>query len=222
MYHYIDDKEFLMNLHRYSSDIVNRLVQRINSDDVMYVKQHLVGSGAKNLILQNANEPVDIDYNLEIISCSDSIGWENCKSIKEYIKKHFNFVLRDMNLDDCDDSTSALTTKKRHFTSGNNTEWSIDIAITCKCVDGHYERLIHNKTGFSYYDSWVWEMARDSNGLEKKVQKIKKSNYWNQVREKYRDKKNMYLQRQNELSTHPSFIVYIEVINEIYYAIFHS
>ena len=34
---------------------------------------YLVGSGARNLILQNANQPIDLDYNLEITRIDD---WE--------------------------------------------------------------------------------------------------------------------------------------------------
>ena len=33
---------------------------------------YLVGSGARNLILQNENSPIDLDYNLEIVRCEDS------------------------------------------------------------------------------------------------------------------------------------------------------
>ena len=67
MYHWIENKVFLDRMKSYCSVIVNQLVQTINSDGKMRVKQHLVGSGAKNLITQNANEPIDLDFNLEII-----------------------------------------------------------------------------------------------------------------------------------------------------------
>ena len=67
MYHYIDDTTFLKDMKWFCSDIVNQLVQRINNDSVMTVKAHLVGSGAKNLITQNANEPIDLDYNLCVV-----------------------------------------------------------------------------------------------------------------------------------------------------------
>ena len=53
---------------------------------------YLVGSGARNLILQNANRPIDLDYNLEITRIDD---WEDCKEIKECVRKAFNIVLRE-------------------------------------------------------------------------------------------------------------------------------
>ena len=37
---------------------------------------------------------------------------------------------------------------------------------------------------------------------------------WEEVREKYLDKKNMYLKRNDHY--HPSFVCYIEAVNEIY------
>ena len=68
MYHYIEDKEFLKRMRGLCSNIINQLVQRINNDAVMKVEAHLVGSGAKNLETQNANNPIDLDYNLCVIS----------------------------------------------------------------------------------------------------------------------------------------------------------
>ncbi len=64
MYHYIEDKEFLGKMKNLCSDIMNQLKQQINNDSVMKVDIHLVGSGAKNLITQNENEPIDLDYNI--------------------------------------------------------------------------------------------------------------------------------------------------------------
>ena len=125
MYHYIEDKEFLKS---FCSGIINQLVQRINNDSIMTVEAYLVGSGAKNLITQNANEPIELDYNL----CVNKIyvfRFNNPMEIKEYIKKHFNVVLKNNGWSDCQDSTSALSTNKIYFTKGNKTKFDIDLAI---------------------------------------------------------------------------------------------
>ena len=60
MYHYIDDKKFLKRMKNLCAGIVNQLVQSINNDSVMTVEAQLVGSGARNLITQNAKEPIDV------------------------------------------------------------------------------------------------------------------------------------------------------------------
>ena len=60
MYHYIQDKNYLKRLRSTCSDIVNQLVQVINNDSIVKVRACLVGSGAKNLVTQNANQPISI------------------------------------------------------------------------------------------------------------------------------------------------------------------
>ncbi|MBD5556485.1 MAG: hypothetical protein HDQ95_14390 [Roseburia sp.] len=212
MYHYIQDKNYLKCLKRTCSDIVNQLVQSINNDSVMTVKACLVGSGAKNLIIQNANNPIDLDYNIIIID-TKSININNGREIKEYIRKQFNKVLRKNGWNDCHDSTSALTTGQMVFKHGNKTAFSIDLAITCE-YNNCWHRLIHEKTGFVNFDRYYWNEVPNSRQLEEKVYAIKSSHLWNEVRYIYRDKKNLYLHRND--STHPSFIVYIETVNQIY------
>mgnify|MGYP003424740232 CR=1 FL=1 len=48
----------------------------------------------------------------------------------------------------------------------------------------------------------------------KKVKTLKNNDCWLEVRKIYLEKKNMYLRRNDH--NHPSFIVYIETINEVY------
>ena len=91
MYHYVEDKVFLKDMKCLCSNIINQLVQLINNDSLMKVEAHLVGSGAKNLITQNSNEPIDLDYNLMIIDSEININ--NCREIKEYTKRCFAVAL---------------------------------------------------------------------------------------------------------------------------------
>lgn len=212
MYHYIHDKEFLKRLKGTCSDIVNQLVQSINNDSIMTVKACLVGSGAKNLITQNANDSIDLDYNICIIN-TKFIDINRGREIKEYIRKQFNRILRANDWSDCQDSTSALTTEEKIFNQGNQTAFSIDLAITYECNNCWY-RLIHNKTGRVNLDTYYWNTVPDSRQLQKKVAAIKSNFLWDEVRDTYLKKKNLYLQRND--NTHPSFVVYIETVNEIY------
>ena len=55
--------------------------------------------------------------------------------------------------------------------------------------------------------------------IASKVDAIKDENLWLEVRDLYLDKKNMYLSRGDK-ENHPSFNVYIETVNEIYYKYF--
>lgn len=215
MYHFIDDKNFLKNMRSLCSGIVNELVQNINNDSVMLVEAHLVGSGAKNLETQNSNEPIDLDYNLSILKTYKLDINKDSTKIKEYVRKMFNKVLKKHGWSDCQDSTSALTTEKRHFTKGNSTEFSIDLAIVAENRDGTWYRLIHRKTGCIANDQWYWNEGPHSKGLSNRVNWCKNNNCWTEVRDAYLNKKNMYLSRQDK--NHPSFNCYIEAVNEIYY-----
>ena len=212
MYHWIEDKEFLGKMRALCADIVNQLVQQINNDGHMWVEAHLVGSGAKNMIAQNANEPVDLDYNLCILE-NYAFDANDGRRIKPYIQEQFNAVLQKNGWGDCQDSTSALTTERRYFTKGNHTEFSIDLAIVQERNNSWY-RLIHQKTGIVQLDQWYWNEAPHSHGLDRRVDILKENDLWLKVRDAYLEKKNMYLSRQDH--DHPSFIVYIEAVNEVY------
>jgi hypothetical protein len=216
MYHYITDKEFLKNMRSHCSDIVNQLVQRINNDGVLQVEAHLVGSGARNMITQNADEPVDLDYNLCILEAYE-INIYDGRAIKEYVRKQFNQVLKTNHWGDCQDSTSALSTKLHSFVSGNKTRFKIDLGIVWDQVSCCH-RLKHHKTGVFDFDQWNWNEIRHSSGLEHRTYTLKKHHLWNAVRDAYLDKKNLYLSRQDD--DHPSFIVYTEAVNEVYYQYF--
>lgn len=216
MYHYIKDKDFQKRLKSTCSDIVNQLTQSINKGSVMTVKACLVGSGAQNLLTQNANNPIDLDYNICILD-TKSIIINNGGGIKEYVRKEFNSVLKANDWSDCKDSTSVLTTEKRVFKQGNKTAFSIDLAITFKNNSG-WHKLIHEKTGWAIYDRYYWNKIPDSRSLEEKAYVIKRNHLWDEVRSTYLEKKNMYLQRND--NAHSSFIIYNESINQVYYKYF--
>ena len=214
MYSFIKDKTFLKNMRRECSGIINQLVQLINGEDILRVEAHLVGSGAKNLETQNANEPIDLDYNLVILGALE-LDPTDCKGIKEYVRISFNKVLRKNYWGDCKDSSSVLTTKKFRFKEGNQSWFSIDLAIVCEVKETWY-RLIHKKTGIVANDEYYWNESPHSKGLYRKVVWLKDNHLWNAVRDTYLEKKNMYLSRGDH--NHPSFICYIEAVNEVYKA----
>ena len=155
------------------------------------------------------SRPIDLDYNLEITRIDD---WEDCKEIKECVRKAFNIVLREYGWSDCQDSTSSLTTEKRHFNQGNSTEFSMDICIVCKDTDGNYHRLIHDKRYFP--NRYFWNQAPNSRNIREKAKCIKEKGKWTLVREQYLRIKNQYL-TSNDYN-HSSFICYIEAVNNVY------
>ena len=211
MYHYLDDKAFLHRMRARSGEIMQNLCHNLKEDHDIGANFYLVGSGARNLIMQNENLPVDLDYNLDIIRCENI---NKCRDIKECVRKAFNKALNAYGLHDCEDSTSCLTSKGIWFKEGNTTEFSIDLCIVFNDASGYTYRLIHEKSGFFVQDRYYWNKAPQSKDLRKKVDYIKKHGKWARVREQYLTIKNRYLS-QND-TTHPSFICYTEAINNVY------
>ena len=211
MYHYLDDKEFVSKMRNLCGDIMQDLCHILKEDYDIGATFYLVGSGARNLIMQNNNESVDLDYNLEIIRCED---FEDYRYIKECVRKSFNKALKVNDLDDCNDSTVPLTTELIYFTEGNDTEFRMDVCITARYEDDNYYRLVHEKTGFALYDRYFWNIAPNSKRINEKVDYIKKCSKWMLVRQQYEKIKNMYLIRNDY--NHPSFVCYVEAVNNVY------
>lgn len=211
MYNYVTDKQLISSMRSGYGDIMQDLCHALKEEYDIGATFTLVGSGARNLILQNANEPIDLDYNLKIIRIDD---YEDCFYIKECVRKAFNIVLNKRGWADCEDSKSSLTTEKRYFPRISDTEFSMDVCIVCEDEDGNFNRLIHEKTGFIWTDEYYWNMAPNSRDIKFKVDYIKSNGKWELVREQYKKIKNKYLTQNGH--NHPSFICYIEAVNNVY------
>ncbi|CUP42846.1 Uncharacterised protein [Catenibacterium mitsuokai] len=223
MYNYVTNKQLISRMRSGCGEIMQDLCHTLKEEYDIGATFTLVGSGARNLILQNANEPIDLDYNLKIVRSDD---WD-CKYIKECFRKAFNIVLRKHGWRDCEDSKSSLTTKK-HYLSGSKTLFSIDVCIVYEDEDGNLYRLIHKKTGYNNVNSiayaasiypglvneYYWNKAPNSRDIKLKVDYIKSNGKWELVREQYKSIKNRYLTQNDH--NHPSFICYIEAVNNVY------
>ena len=185
MFEYVEDKEYLSRVRSVCGEIMQDFCHTLKEDYDIGSTFRLVGSGAKNLIVQNASQPIDFNQALYMN------GWGDCK-----------------------DSTSSLTTERRHFTQGNQTLFSIDVCIVVTDAQDRMYRLIHEKRGFIDYDRYYWNQAPYSSGIREKVDFIKRKGKWNLVRKQYLRLKNKYL-TSNDYN-HPSFICYIEAVNNVY------
>lgn len=212
MYHYVQDKDFLRRAQSASSRMLKKVEELLRKEYKINSQIFLVGSGARNMVTQNESESIDFDYNLNIISCPD---WEKPRSIKESVRKAMNRIMTNEGLGTVNDSTSCLTTKTISFKDSPENKWSIDLCIVTKDPDGNWQRLIHEKTGFAQYDRYFWNTTPNSEDYSYKAAKIKECpGWWNEVRNSYLRIKNHYLQRYDY--NHPSFVCYIEAVNEIY------
>ena len=211
MYHYLQDKEFERRIRRYGGEIMQQLCHTLKADHDIGATFYLVGSGARKLITQNANQPVDLDYNLEIVRCDD---FEDGRTLKECARKAFDKALKHRVLGNCQDSTSALSSMPIRLDYAS-IPFSIDVCITCQDEDGCHHRLIHKKTGLVCQDEYFWNEAPHSRELREKAACIRKNGKWELVREQYLRLKNLYLTR-NESKNHPSFVCYTEAVSNVY------
>ena len=65
---------------------------------------------------------------------------------------------------------------------------------------------------------WTADVQEGVCGLvDEKADKLKKLGMWNEVRDTYEELKNLYLRRGDR--DHPSFVVYVEAVNQVYQTI---
>ena len=168
----------------------------------------LVGSGARNMITRNGDGPYDLDYNLLIMKAEERY-WDDLRLLKDTIRNALNKAVGGKFFSDAQDSTSCLTALL-HFNDTPNVEFSFDVAIIKKNRNGNYMRLIHNKP----WNQYTWNEVPHSHQVTDRANELKNAGLWEKVRDRYLDKKNMYLSRQDH--NHPSFLVYVEAVNEVY------
>ena len=164
----------------------------------------LVGSGARNMITRDGNGPYDLDYNLLVMKADDE--YRDPRLLKDTIRNALNKAVGGKFFSDAQDSTSCLTALL-HFKDTPNVEFSFDVAITTKNKNGNYMRLIHNKNVYALgLDQYTWNEVPNSHQVKDRADKLKRAGLWQKVRDRYLEKKNMYLFRQDH--NHPSFVVY--------------
>ena len=167
----------------------------------------LVGSGARNMITRNGDGPYDLDYNFLVMKADNK--YRDPRLLKDTIRNALNKAVGGKFFSDAQDSTSCLTALL-HFKDTPNVEFSFDVAIIKKNPNGNYMRLVHNKS----WNQYTWNEVPNSHQVKDRADKLKRAGLWQKVRDRYLEKKNMYLFRQDH--NHPSFVVYVEAVNEVY------
>ena len=211
MYDYFLDKDYLKRAQNLCSSIIADVQNEVRNQGIA-CQFFLIGSGARNMVTYNKRKDgeiyIDFDYNLNIISCDN---WNDGRSIKEIVRKAFNKIWKKIyGSEGVQDSTSSLTSNNIYFEDVPGTFFSIDLGIVTIDNSNKWNRLIHNKQTGQYY----WNVVRNSQDLIKKVIALKTNNCWSDVRDRYLTIKNKYLS-QNDCN-HPSFVCYVEAVNEIY------
>ena len=211
MFHYLENKDMESSMRQNSGVIMRTLCSTLKKQYGIGARPFMVGSGRRKLITRNGAGPVDLDYNLEILKCPPLKDW---KELKEKVQMAFNHALEVNGQKDCKKSTSVLTAHIATQGKIAPVHYSIDVCVVRKNKKGHYDRLILEKHECAQKDRCYWNEAPDSTELLEKVEYIKSQDRWIRLKEEYLNRKNHYL-RSND-HNHPSFICYVEAVNNVY------
>ncbi len=205
MYEYVTKGE-VTKYKAYCSDVLNRLKIELEKEYDIKAYVTLIGSGAKNMVMRNGRGPFDLDYNLIFTSIPQKYV-KSPECLKNLVMDVLDGLV-DRRFTHGKDSTSSIKYIV-HAKDGETVMFSFDVALI---REGGRTKLIHDKK----QGLFIWNQIRDSGDLDKKVAMIKKGGQWKEVRDAYWELKNGYLKESDR--NHPSFIVYIQAVNQVYYA----
>lgn len=203
MYQYIPINE-VEPYRKKCSRQLNKLLPALRNKYGINAYFTLVGSGRRDMVTRNGdNGPFDLDYNLIIRSMPPKYERSPGK-LKTDIRITLDPYMRSIGMSNGKDSTSAITYH-------DSDDFHFDLAIYRLSSDDKKEILKFDKQSNAY----IWNELPNSNYINRKADAIRNAGFDELLRQRYLAKKNIYLSRQN--NDHPSYNVYIEVVNEIYY-----
>ena len=209
MYEFVNHAE-VEQYQKFCSEKLQSLCATLKKDGIT-AQPILIGSGARNLVTRNGAGAFDLDYNLEIIRMPAEYD-QAPFALKNRVMTLLNKQLERTYFSDAKDSTSVITAVL-HFTDTPQVQFSFDIGIIKKNKKGNYCRLIHQKDGRSH-GTFTWCEIPTSAQVGEKASAIKKAGKWVAVRQRYLELKNRYL--KENYRNHPSFVVYVEAVNQIF------
>lgn len=205
MYNYVTEEQIIHYKSLFQS-ILDRLREKLKKDSEIEVRILLVGSGANNMVTRNGKGGFDLDYNLVLSSIPpEYVGTP--QALKALVIKELD-TLVPSGFSHGKDSTSAIT-YLLHSPDKKRVEFKVDVALILAGKNG-YSRLVRDRNTKRY----IWNLIRKSGDLKPKLNAIKAAGCLNRLADIYQQKKNMYLSRQDQ--DHPSFVVYLEAVNELY------
>ncbi len=186
--------------------ILDRLREKLKRQYGIQVRTVLTGSGANDMVMQNGKGGFDLDYNLVLDSIPSGFAGEPQK-LKSLVRSELDGLVPS-GFSHGKDSTSAITLLL-HSPDKKNVVFKVDVALILARKSG-YSRLVRDRNTGRY----IWNLIRRSEDLKPRLKAIKAAGRLDDLADIYRQKKNRYLSQQD--NDHPSFVVYIEAVNELY------
>lgn len=203
MFDYIENKSLRNDLREYCEERIVALQKELKEYFTFSFK--LIGSGDNRLMMINGkNNSIDLDYNLKIQRDKKQLI-SNPEKIKKLFLRGFQNVCEKGTK--VSDSTQVITCYVGEF---EEFSFSFDVAIFVEGNDGFIYKLINDKNTIP--SRYIWNKIPKSKDFEYKFSSLKQMGYWQDIKDLYKRKKNLYLQRQDDRH---SFSILIETVNEI-------
>ncbi len=139
----------------------------------------LVGSAKRRLVIRHHNKGFDCDYQLFLQRNKQNLS---PKEIKQLLIDEFDKRMPKHGFDKCENKTKAIKIKKK-VTKENKIIFSYDIVIMKDCYIT--PKIIQE----SEPDTYVWNDVSDYSTWAEDYGKIKGANMWDDLRNRYYDKK---------------------------------
>ena len=203
MYCYIPDRQLRTNLRKICENTINTLQKELRQYFTFSFK--LIGSGDTRLMMINGKDnSIDLDYNLVIQRDKKQLSGNPSKIKHLFLTSLKEILGKDVKVSDSTQVITCYVGKMYGYT------FSFDIAIIIDGNDGFMYKIVNDKNGAP--SRYIWNRIPKSKNFEYKFSLLKKSGYWEDMKEIYKEKKNAYLKKQSDIS---SFSILIETINEV-------
>ena len=208
MYRFVDKARY--NSYRLvCEEVLQKVYHRMKKRYKLTAFIYPIGSGKYHLVTQDGNGPFDLDYNVEFHKLPLELQ-RDPRKLKDEFRLLFDRFGQQYFLPGRD-STSSIKFLSRANNNAGRNRFSVDIGlIRHHDVGLPNSRLIHDKAKGMF----SWEESLSQGKVRAKIKAIRAVGKWQTLREKYLDRKNLYLSRQDE--DHPSYVVLTEVVNEYY------
>ncbi len=197
---------------REESTIVKKeLIELINlvQDEVrehFTFRYDFIGSASRNMITCDFKTNVGYDFDVNI-RVNDKDEDYSAYEIRNILREAFNKFAYIYDYDYPEDGQRVMTIKVKD-TENSRIIHSCDFAVVHDTSDGRQQYIRYNKKDNSYY--WEYQ-PKGFYRIDEKIEVIKESGKWNDLRNLYLDKKN-----SNTNKNKKSRSLFAESVNNIY------
>ncbi|MBP5342603.1 hypothetical protein J6Y73_01605 [bacterium] len=217
MYSYLENQKFVNKTLRWGQDLALSIEKKLEEKNI----KAEVDVVDETIILMNESlNQSEFPYIIKVFT-TDKFTEENLNQVKESINEAFN----DLELKPIEDFALSFKTKRMHWLKEPSNSFTFEFFIITE-NNGNYSRVALKKNTLVELPMMKKEDLDKKEGKlkgtrmneeekNKKDKDYQSNRMWEVVTTSYLNKLNMYEKRGDK--NHPSFVCFIESINEVYY-----